>query len=302
MLCYLIILTTFSAHAQKADEDAIKKVVQEETSSFFHKDYDKWADTWAKDSATFVMRADPTGSSELAGWNALSTNYKQSMQGMSTMDEESIQPYLNKTDWHFYINGNMATVTFKEGNKLLSWETRTLVKQNGSWKLLNMTIIGDYSFTGVINNLRAFTGKWQIDDNSFMMEPNDSTSLKSAAFEFKETPNGFEQWSNVTYLSKNQTYVAPAECEYFIPDYNQNEVNYMDIQRSNIGQTYTTSGRVTSADANSFTVTGMYGDKPTAMQYEYTVTLKDGKWHQVAKQYDRTGKLTSTITFEMHRI
>lgn len=42
-------VSTIQAKAQKKDEDAIKKVLQEETTNYFHKNYDGWANTWAGD-------------------------------------------------------------------------------------------------------------------------------------------------------------------------------------------------------------------------------------------------------------
>jgi hypothetical protein len=198
----------------------------------------------------------------------------------------------------------MASVTFKEGNQNPSPESRTMVKQNGAWKILNMSILenGSYLLADAYNNMKAFVGKWEYENNSFTVEPDNGMKPVMARFEFKETPTGLVQLSDVSYTSNNQSFVVPTECEYFIPDYNQNEIKYMDIQKNTSGQTFTNMGKVTSEQPNSFTVKSMFADKPTAVQFEYTVTLKDGKWHQVAKSYARDGKQTNTFTFEMHRM
>ncbi len=301
---YLLFSALTKTNAQKPEEDAIKKVIQQETSSYFHKDYDKWADAWAKDSADFVFRAGPSGQSTLIGWNAISAAYKTDIGNMtSAMDDADMATYMNKTNFNIYINGNMAVATFKEGNKMPATESRTLVKQNGTWKILNMTLVdGSYAFVDAINSMKSFIGKWEYDGNSFTVEPGDSSQTKSISFELRQTPNGLEQLSNVSYVYNNQTYNPPAESEYFIPDYGQNEIQYMDIQKTSSGQTYTNTGKVTADQPNSFTVTSMYADKPAAIQYQYTVTLKDGKWHQVTKAYGRDGKLTRTYTFELHRM
>lgn len=303
MLFAFLFITFARTDAQKADEDAIKKVIQQETSSFFHKDYEKWADTWIKDSAAFIMRAGPSGQSKLMGWNAIANEYKQAIANLNVMDEAALAPYMTKTDYNIYINGSMASVSFKEGDKMPSPESRTLVKQNGAWKILNMTIIdGSYALMDAANTMKAFVGKWEYETNSFSVEPSDSSQLKTLNFEMKETPYGLEQLSTVSYVFNNETYSPPAECEYFIPNYNQNTIAYMDIQKNAAGQTYTNTGKVTSDARNSFTVTSMYADKPTAIQYEYTVTLKDGKWHQVSKYYGMDGKLMRTFIFDLHRM
>jgi CDP-diacylglycerol pyrophosphatase len=64
-------LSTIQTNAQKKDEDAIKKVIHEETSTYFHKNYDGWADTWAHDSADNVLNTGPYPHQEIAGWNAI---------------------------------------------------------------------------------------------------------------------------------------------------------------------------------------------------------------------------------------
>jgi hypothetical protein len=239
LLCFLLASFT-KTNAQKADEEAIKNVIQDETRSFFHKDYDKWADTWSHDSADYIMRGGASGHQLLMGWNAISSSYKESMKNLQ-MDEESIAPYLNKTDFHIYISGNMASVTFKEGNQNPSPESRTMVKQNGAWKILNMSILenGSYLLADAYNNMKAFVGKWEYENNSFTVEPDNGMKPVMARFEFKETPTGLVQLSDVSYTSNNQSFVVPTECEYFIPDYNQNEIKYMDIQKNTSGQTFT---------------------------------------------------------------
>src|SRR4051812_47129503 len=69
----MLILFLFTAitktNAQKSEDDAIKKVIQQETSTYFHKNYDGWADTWAHDSAVCVVRVSNSGHSETMGWN-----------------------------------------------------------------------------------------------------------------------------------------------------------------------------------------------------------------------------------------
>jgi len=303
LLCFLLSLPS-KINAQKAEEDAIKKVIAQETSSFFHKDYNKWEETWLKDSAAYVWRSGPSGQYKLMGWNAIASAYKQSIADMSVMDEAAIAPFMNKTDYHIYINGNMAAVTFKEGDKMPSPESRTLVKTNGAWKILNMSIIDNssYELMDAINNMKAFAGKWEYENNSFTVQPDDSSRIKTLRFELKETPNGLEQLSDVSYTFRNETYTPPTECELFIPDYNQTEIQYLDIQKNTSGQTSTNLGKVSSNEPNSFTVKSVYADKPTVVQYEYTVSLKDGKWHQVSKYYGRDGSLTRTFTFDLHRM
>ncbi len=303
MAALLLSAASITANAQKADEEAIKKVVQQETSTFFHKNYDGWADTWAHDSADYILRAGTYGYSEMKGWNSISTQYKQNIQNMTAMDDAEIAPFLNKKDYRFYINGNVATVSFEEGDHNPSMEIRTLVKQNGNWKMLNMTVIDNasYAMQDVISNMKAMSGKWELEGKD-TTEPSGGADVQMVQFDLKSTPDGMEQSSIFKYTNNGRQYAPPADIEYFIPDYRTMTVTYLDIQKNNAGLTATRTGKVTSEQPNSFTVTVMNPDKPSVKEVEYTVTLQNGKWHQVSKNYDDNGKVVRTSTINLHRM
>ncbi len=291
-------------NAQSTKEtNAIKKTIQQETSAYFHKNYEGWTKTWAHDSADFILRAGPGGYSQMTGWDTIAAQYKKEMKNMAVMSDAEIAPHLHNTDFHIYINGNTATATFREGNKTPEPETRTLIKQNGEWKILNLSSLNSesYAMQNTINNMKAFSGKWALDGKA-TMDPPGKRVLKAVKVDLKATPNGLEQLSNIAFTYKNQLYDPPAEQEYFIPDYGTNTISYLDIQKDASGHTYTQTGKVTSDHPNSYTVTVMYPDKPAAVESEYTVTMQNGQWHQTGKVFDKTGKVTHTMSGNLHRV
>ncbi|MEO9144447.1 MAG: hypothetical protein ABI237_02730 [Ginsengibacter sp.] len=291
------------ANAQKNDEAAIKKVLQQETSTYFHKNYDGWADTWLHDTATSVLRASTNSYTQLLGWNAIAAEYKKDIEGLSVRNDAEIAPFLNKTDYHIYINGNVATATFREGDKIPNTEMRTLVKQNGTWKILNFTLIDNasYAMSDIMNTMNSLVGKWELDGKA-TMEPTNGRELNSIKYEMRKTSNGFEQLSTFAVTYKNQTLAQPTSHEYFIPDYSTNTIFYTSVYKDYSGKTYPGTGIISSDKPNSFTVTQMYPDKPDAIETEYTVTLENGKWHQVGKHYDRDGKQNMTGTMDLRRV
>lgn len=304
MTTVLLFFAIFQVSAQKSDEAAIKKVLNEETSNYFHKNYDEWAKTWAHDSADFVLNAGPYHHQVISGWNAISSQYKKDIEGLPVRSDAEIAPFLNKTDLDIYVDGNMATASFKEGDKTPNTEMRTLVKQNGDWKILNLTWINNtsYAMQNIISNMRSFVGKWVLDGKA-TMELSNGGELNSAEFELKETPIGMEQLSNFIVTSKTgQSFAPPTAHEYFVPDYNTGTISYTVVRQNRFGQTFTQTGSITSDKMNSFTVTVMNPDMKDVKQSEFTVTLKDGKWHQVGESFDENGKQTSTSTMDLRRI
>src|SRR5438477_11259330 len=93
--------------AQKAEEDAIKKVIYQETRSDLERNYDKWAETWAHDSTVFLTYSGAWGHYEAFGWDKISVQMKETIKNMDVSDEQSMAPFLDKFDYHFTINGNM---------------------------------------------------------------------------------------------------------------------------------------------------------------------------------------------------
>lgn len=298
-----VALLSANVSAQSKEEAAIKKAIEQETSTYFHKDYDGWANTWAHDSADYILRASTTGYQQIHGWNAIAAEYKQDIKGLAVRSDAEIAPFLNKTDFHIYLNGNMATATFKEGDKTPNTEARTLVKQNGAWKILNFTLIDNssYAMRNTINNMKIFAGKWELDGKA-TMEPSNGAELNSLKFDLEITPYGLEQFSNFSISNNGRSFTPPTDVEYFIPDYNTNTISYLVIRKNNAGQTFTQTGKVTSDHPDSFTVIMMYPNKPNAIQNEYTVTMQDGKWHQVSKNFNSEGKQTGTSTVNLHRV
>lgn len=296
------LLSTMRTNAQNYENEAIKKAVQQETLTYFHKDYDGWTKTWLHDTADYILRAGANGSQQVHGWNNIAAEYKQAISNLPVLNDAEIAPFLHKTDYQIYINGNTATVTFKEGDKTTNTEARTLVKQGGAWKILNFTLIDNsaYAMMNTINNMKAFAGKWILDGKA-TMEPSNGGTLNSLKFNLKITSQGLAQFSNFSFSNNNQSYAPPTETEYFIPDYASNTVTYMDIYKNPSGHTLVSTGKVTSTSPNSFTVTIMYPDMPTVVQDQYTVTMQEGKWHQVNKKFSRDGKQTQTSTVNLRR-
>ena len=304
LLSLSLLAFSLKTKAQKSEEEAIKKTLKQETTSFFKANYVDWTNTWAHDSADFILRAGTNNFQQVQGWNAIAKEYKQDIKNMAPLDDADMATYLDKYDFHFYINGNLATVSFKEGKQNPNTETRTMIKQNGSWKILNYVLIngGSYTMQDVINNMKTFAGKWVLDGKA-TMEPSNGSELNAAKFDLKETPNGLEQLSSFIFTNnKGQSFAPPAAYEYFIPDNNSDTISYMVVRRNRAGQTFPRMGKVVSDHPNSFTVTMMYPDNPAAIQDEYTVTLENGKWHQVSKDYDINGKETSTSTIDLRRL
>ncbi|MFI5188336.1 MAG: hypothetical protein ACHQF0_16515, partial [Chitinophagales bacterium] len=237
---YLISLFAFftlsSLHAQKntPEQDAVRKVIEQETKYFFDGNYDKWADTWAHESTDYVIFTSPNGNSETIGWDNISAGNKPNMKNVPQISADELATTYKKYDYQYKINGNLANVTFREGKG--NFQTKTLEKQNGEWKITGMTLVysTDFKFKASYNTLKSYVGKWKLVEGSYSAEnmqsgPNDG-KMMSNDYDIHETAYGIEFTSTSSSTYTGIAYFnTSSEC--FIPDNSQNEIKYFDFEK-----------------------------------------------------------------------
>jgi hypothetical protein len=309
---YLILLFAFftlgSLHAQKntKDQDAVRKVIELETKYFFDGNYDKWATTWAHESTDYVIFTGPNGNSETIGWDNISAGNKPNMKNVPLISPDELATTYKKYDYQYKINGNLANVTFREGKG--NFQTKTLEKQNGEWKITGMTLVNstDFKFKVSYNTLKSYVGKWKLVEGSYKSENLQGTTnndkLMTADYDIHETMYGIEFASSSSSVYSGITYFNTAS-ECFIPDNNQNEIKYFDFEKGTNADISTSTGTAVFDTSGRFVVKGMYPDKPAVVRFENIYTTNgDGSIHHEGRSYDKDGKLTFKWFFDLHRV
>ncbi len=177
-------LTTISA---QSEEDTIREVIESETYSISHCDYEGWAARWWPENYTYFSVTAPSWHLGLNGWEEISAWAKNLTDGCDPALAQT-QP---KYDYQFAINGNMAFVTFLEdaGNE----STRVLEKRDGEWRLIRMGLIltDNYHQVERQQELAQFAGHWLADMSTLKMEPlPESWEVQSFQFTNEVTPSG----------------------------------------------------------------------------------------------------------------
>ncbi|WP_289053891.1 nuclear transport factor 2 family protein [Carboxylicivirga marina] len=162
LLLLLITLGTATAQTLSKDELAIKQVIEKETEYFSNGNYDAWSSLWEHSNTIFWAYYSSDSKKELTTWDDLSSFLKETIKN----NAENPPALAEKSDYSFYVNKNIALVTFLEGENK---STRVLVKNRGDWKILQMTVSNttSYKLSESINLLRSNIGKWQIDNSTF---------------------------------------------------------------------------------------------------------------------------------------
>lgn len=144
--------------AQNAETDAVKRVIREETESYYRRDADAWKGTWVQDSSairTFIT----SGSYSVAlGWDKFGPGTVESLRKESTPQVVQV----DRSNYVVRIDGGLAwaeyderTTTPTDSVPLLARQQRTLVKRNGEWRILSAGSFVESSFgtfPGAIEN------------------------------------------------------------------------------------------------------------------------------------------------------
>jgi len=295
----------YPAFSQKntSEEDAIRKVIEQETRAYYESNIDKWSDTWAHEPTTYVVYAGPWGSTELLGWEKILKEYKGYMQNPTPIDEEQYKISGKKYDYQFKISGNLASVALKENKGNLG--TRVLEKQNGHWKIVGLISISSvsYTFRESVNKLKAFIGKWKIEPMTLKFEPAiTGLELKKYDLEVRETENGIEMITDQSSSYNNKPYNPPPTHEQILTDYTDNEFKYLSLSKDEAGLSYTTTGSATLDTAGMLTIKQTFHDKPSATQSISSLSIDSGGMIiGIGKNYNSDGTLTSTVIYKLRR-
>lgn len=132
--------------AQTADQEAIKKVCLEETKAFIDFNFDVWAAYHVQSAEDQLAWNNPDGSfGSSSGWDEI-------QKGMKSWFQTAQKVVDNRTNdnFSFVIHGDMAFVAYNsnsvnaEGKTTKLREYRTLLKNNGKWKILAVQAFVDY--------------------------------------------------------------------------------------------------------------------------------------------------------------
>lgn len=146
-----------SLPAQSAEFDEVKRVIREETESYYRRDADAWKGTWVQDSSairTFIT----SGSYSVAlGWDKFGPSTVESIRNAPP---QVVQ--VDRSNYVVRIDGGLAWAEYDERTTmptdsvpLIARQQRTLVKRNGEWRILSAGSFVESSFgtfPGAIEN------------------------------------------------------------------------------------------------------------------------------------------------------
>jgi hypothetical protein len=140
-VCILVCISISTIAQKNNDIDAIKALIEKETTAFFEIDYNTWSSSWSQTPYAFWSFADTTDVNSFSGWeniNAGFTEYFQTAKPSKAKIERT---------WHdikVFGNGAYARFTQRVHDNTLrppQAEVRVLEKIKGAWKIVCVNVI-----------------------------------------------------------------------------------------------------------------------------------------------------------------
>lgn len=150
--CYVTFLP-----GQSTEETAIRKVIETAGNGAYTNAYSQWADHWSNQDILFHY-VNNQQHYLYEDWSPLAAQMRENMKA----GPSEKMPFVERSNFQYRIDNNLAWVHFdqKDDNRQ-SKEQRVLAKENGQWKIINMTAVDISSFekNGLIRRLLYFSYK-----------------------------------------------------------------------------------------------------------------------------------------------
>ena len=143
LLAVAVWLGTVTGSLAQSDQEAIKRVLRDETEGFFKRDKARWAGAWAhKPYVHFAANLYGGDFMLIKGWNNLEKQFANQFKSSKLTDKVTVQ----NGNYTIHQNGSMAFVTYDQTlldshGKTTSKESRVLEKLDGRWKIINVVAL-----------------------------------------------------------------------------------------------------------------------------------------------------------------
>ncbi len=154
-LCQSCTLSSQSKLDEEQEKIAIMKVIEDETECFFRRDYDCWQNQFTHTDYSYQAWSNSDGTFDASvGWPAIEKNLGKYIKENPAEPEEagSSHPVVKRKNIKVKFYGNEAAhLTWDQFNSdrnqnyyLQSKEVRLMEKQDGQWKIVNVSAFWNY--------------------------------------------------------------------------------------------------------------------------------------------------------------
>ncbi len=152
-----------SVWSEAAEKQAIMKTIERETECFYKRDYKGWKETWVQADYIFQAWSNQDGTFDASvGWEKVDGRIGKYIKENPVPEGGSSHPKVERRNMVVkFFNENLAYLVWDQYNMdkdkkyyTLSKDERLMEKQNGTWKIANVSSFWDYKNTVPVEQLK----------------------------------------------------------------------------------------------------------------------------------------------------
>lgn len=122
----------------QTDEDAIKRVIEKESTAYFNVDYKSWAETWVQAPHAYWSYTDASGTRFLEGWDAMKNSLATYFKSAQPSSGEITNQWLEVRIYDAGAYVRFTQLVTDGTDRTETAQIRVLEKQNGQWRVVCM--------------------------------------------------------------------------------------------------------------------------------------------------------------------
>jgi hypothetical protein len=126
----------------QSDEDAIKRVIEKESTAYFNVDYKTWAESWVQAPHAYWAYTDGSGTRFLEGWDAIKKSLIPYFKTAKPSSGEITNRWLEVRIYETGAYVRFTQLVIDGTDRTETAQIRVLEKVNGQWRLVCMQATG----------------------------------------------------------------------------------------------------------------------------------------------------------------
>jgi hypothetical protein len=136
ILFFLILIS--SPLVGQSDEEAIKRVIEKESTAYFNVDYKTWSETWVQAPHAYWAYTDISGTRFLEGWDTMKTSLAGYFKSAQPSSGEITNQWLEVRVYEGGAYVRFTQVVTDGTDRTETTQIRVLEKLNGQWRVVCM--------------------------------------------------------------------------------------------------------------------------------------------------------------------
>lgn len=137
-ITFLFLILISVPLAAQSDEEAIKRVIEKESTAYFNVDFKTWAETWVQAPHAYWAYTDISGTRFLEGWDAMKTSLAGYFKTAQPSSGEITNQWLEVRVYETGAYVRFTQMVTDGTDRTETTQIRVLEKKDSQWRVVCM--------------------------------------------------------------------------------------------------------------------------------------------------------------------